>query len=109
MTSAGDQPPSARDRAPRLQPSEIGWIPMRSAVAVASHSFPKNQILRSELLSRYPESVFNETRSPLAGMKLVEFLRGHDKAITGLEVLDEAVFAAVPQLRIVSKYGVGLD
>ena len=30
-------------------------------------------------------------------------------AITGLEVLDEAVFSAVPELRIVSKYGVGLD
>jgi D-3-phosphoglycerate dehydrogenase len=82
---------------------------MRSAVAVASHSFPKNQTLRTELLSRYPESVFNETRAPLAGLKLVEFLKGHDKAVTGLEALDEAVFAAVPELRIVSKYGVGLD
>jgi phosphoglycerate dehydrogenase-like enzyme len=82
---------------------------MRSAVAVSSHSFPRNQTLRDELLSRYPASVFNDTRSPLAGIELVGFLRGHDKAITGLEVLDEAVFAAVPELRIVSKYGVGLD
>src|SRR5581483_9124265 len=29
--------------------------------------------------------------------------------ITGLDVLDEAVFRAVPELRLVSKYGVGLD
>ncbi len=82
---------------------------MRSAVAVASHSFPKNQTLRDELLSRYPDSVFNETRSPLVGQALVAFLRGHDKAITGLEALDDTVFAALPDLRIVSKYGVGLD
>lgn len=82
---------------------------MRPAVAVASHSFPKNPTLRDELLSRYPASVFNETRSPLVGNVLIEFLKGHDKAITGLEVLDESVFAAVPELRIVSKYGVGLD
>lgn len=82
---------------------------MRSAVAVASHSFPKNETLRRELLSRYPEAVFNETRSPLAGTELIEFLKGHDKAITGLEVLDATVFSAVPELRIVSKYGVGLD
>jgi phosphoglycerate dehydrogenase-like enzyme len=82
---------------------------MRSAVAVTSHSFPKNQTLRDELLSRYPDSVFNETRSPLEGQALVAFLRGHDKAITGLEALDETVFAAIPELRIVSKYGVGLD
>ncbi|HEY7292581.1 MAG TPA: phosphoglycerate dehydrogenase [Vicinamibacterales bacterium] len=82
---------------------------MREAVAVASHSFPKNDTLRRELLARYPTSVFNESRAPLAGESLVRFLKGHDKAITGLERLDDDVFAAVPELRIVSKYGVGLD
>ena len=79
------------------------------AVAVASHSFPKNQTLRRELLARYPDADFNESRRPLAGDDLIRFLRGHDKAITGLEVLDEALFRAVPELRLVSKYGVGLD
>ena len=78
-------------------------------VAVASHSFPKNPTLRRELLAKYPDAVFNETRQPLTGSALVDFLRGHDKAITGLEVLDEALFRAVPELRVVSKYGVGLD
>src|SRR5262245_14047145 len=82
---------------------------MRQAVAVASHSFPKNETLRRELLACYPDSVFNETRAPLRGVALVAFLRGFDKAITGLEVLDDEVFAALPELRIVSKYGVGLD
>jgi phosphoglycerate dehydrogenase-like enzyme len=79
------------------------------AIAVASHSFPKNQTLRRELLARYPDADFNESRRPLAGDDLIRFLRGHDKAITGLEVLDEALFRAVPELRLVSKYGVGLD
>lgn len=79
------------------------------SVAVASHSFPKNETLKSELLDRYPESVFNETRKPLSGDALVAFLRGYEKAITGLEVLDESVFAALPDLKVVSKYGVGLD
>jgi phosphoglycerate dehydrogenase-like enzyme len=78
-------------------------------VAVASHSFPKSEILKQELLARYPGSVFNETRQPLGGDALIAFLRGYDKAITGLEVLDAAVFAALPELRVVSKYGVGLD
>ena len=36
-------------------------------------------------------------------------MRGHSKAIGGLDVLDEALFVAVPELRLVSKYGVGLD
>lgn len=65
--------------------------------------------MKAELLARYPGSVFNETRKPLSGAALVAFLRGYERAITGLEVLDEAVFAALPGLRIVSKYGVGLD
>src|SRR5262249_45584911 len=82
---------------------------MRSRVAVASHSFPKHQLLRDELLERYPDAVFNDTRQPLAGDALTAFLRGHEKAITGLEALDAAVFDAVPELKIVSKYGVGLD
>ncbi len=82
---------------------------MSTAVAVASHSFPKHPTLRRELLARYPESRFNETRKPLKGDDLIAFLRGCEKAITGLEVLDASVFAALPDLRVVSKYGVGLD
>jgi D-3-phosphoglycerate dehydrogenase len=82
---------------------------MRAEVAVASHSFPKSQTLRQELLARYPGSTFNETGRPLGRDALIAFLRGHAKAITGLETLDETVFDALPDLRVVSKYGVGLD
>jgi D-3-phosphoglycerate dehydrogenase len=82
---------------------------MSEIVAVTSHSFPKNATLRGELLARYPRARFNDTGRPLAGDALVAFLRGSEKAITGLEVLDEALFRALPELRIVSKYGVGLD
>jgi D-3-phosphoglycerate dehydrogenase len=79
------------------------------SIAVASHSFPKNPTLRRELEERYADPVYNTTGRPLLGDALVRFLRGHDKAITGLELLDGGLFAAVPELRIVSKYGVGLD
>ena len=81
-------------------------VPM---IAVASRSFSKNRILREELTARYPDAKFNDTDRVLSGGELAGFLRGHEKAITGLDVLDEAVFSAVPELRIVSKYGVGLD
>ncbi|HEV8235194.1 MAG TPA: NAD(P)-dependent oxidoreductase, partial [Gemmatimonadaceae bacterium] len=80
------------------------------AVAVASRSFSRNPILRAELLARFPRSRFNdEGPTVLSGGALVEFLRGHRRAITGLDVLDAAAFAALPELRVVSKYGVGLD
>jgi phosphoglycerate dehydrogenase-like enzyme len=78
-------------------------------IAVSSHSFSKNHTLRRELLARHTQATFNETGHPLKGEALIALLRGHDRAITGLEVLDNEVFSAVPELRIVSKYGVGLD
>jgi phosphoglycerate dehydrogenase-like enzyme len=78
-------------------------------VAVASRSFSRHPTLRKELAARYRNPRFNNAGTVLAGAELIEFLRGHEKAITGLDVLDEAVFSAVPELRVVSKYGVGLD
>lgn len=78
-------------------------------VAVTSRSFSRHPILRSELLSRYANVTFNESGKTLAGTDLQDFLRGHVKAITALEVLDETLFSALPELQVVSKYGVGLD
>jgi D-3-phosphoglycerate dehydrogenase len=79
------------------------------SVAVASHSFSANRTLRSELETRFPGAAFNETARPLGGAELIRFLKGHALAITGLEALTDDIFAAVPELRLVSKYGVGLD
>ena len=78
-------------------------------VAVTSRSFSRHPILRGELLARYAAVTFNDAGTSLTGPQLIDFLRGHGKAITALEVLDDAVFAALPELKVVSKYGVGLD
>ncbi len=78
-------------------------------VAVTSRSFSRHPVLRDELLERYPGTAFNDDGVALAGDDLVAFLKGHDKAITALETLDAALFAALPELRVYSKYGVGFD
>ena len=78
-------------------------------VAVASRSFSKHEVLRAELLERFVSVTFNDAGRSLDGDELIAFLRGHERAITALERLDERVFSALPQLRIVSKYGVGVD
>jgi len=88
---------------------QCSWLPMRELVAVCSRSFSKNRILRAELLARYPQVTFNDSGLALQGDGLVDFLKGHDKAITGLEVLDEHVLGRLPELQVISKYGVGLD
>lgn len=78
-------------------------------VAVCSRSFSRDERLRGALLERYTQVTFNETGSSLSGNALVEFLSGHDKAITALETLDEGLIARLPQLKVIGKYGVGLD
>ncbi len=78
-------------------------------VAVTSRSFSRHPILRAELLARYPQTTFNDDGVQLVGAALVAFLKGHDKAITALEILDDAVFAALPELKVIGKYGVGMD
>lgn len=78
-------------------------------IAVASRSFARNQALRDELSSQYPNVSFSSSPDILGGQALVDFLRGHDHAIVGLERIDDWVLDRVPELRVISKYGVGLD
>jgi phosphoglycerate dehydrogenase-like enzyme len=78
-------------------------------VAVASRSFSKHPVLRRELLDLYPHATFNDGGRSLGGDELVAFLDGHDGAITALERLDDALFERLPGLRVIGKYGVGLD
>jgi len=78
-------------------------------IAVTSRSFSRHRILREELLHRYSNVRFNDEGQSLAGQELISFLKGRFKAITALEVLDESVLSALPDLKVVSKYGVGLD
>jgi len=80
-----------------------------ASVVVASRSFSKHPILRGEVLNRYPDAKFNDDDLILKGDTLVQFLRGHDKAITALETIDESILSQLPDLNIIGKYGVGLD
>jgi len=81
----------------------------KTRIAVCSRSFSRNPILREELLTRYQQVTFNDAGLQLKGDSLIDFLIGHDKAITALETMDEYVLAHLPELKVVSKYGVGLD
>jgi phosphoglycerate dehydrogenase-like enzyme len=78
-------------------------------VVVCSRSFSRHPVLRDEVLEKYPDVTFNDEGLKLEGEALVEFLKGHDKAITALEILDASLFAALPELKVFSKYGVGFD
>jgi D-3-phosphoglycerate dehydrogenase len=84
---------------------------MRDAtpIAVASRSFSKHPVLRAELLERYSNVKFNDEGLSLQGEMLIEFARGCRKIITALERIDESILSALPELEVISKYGVGTD
>lgn len=81
--------------------------PKRLAVAapvVAAHPG-----LRAEIEKGFGNVRFNDTGRRLEGGELAQFLTGCDAAIVSLERIDDALLAAAPSLRTISKYGVGLD
>ena len=79
------------------------------SVAVASRSFSRHPELRALVLERYSDAKFNDEGLSLHGNSLIEFLSGYEKAITALEVIDDSILSQLPNLKVIAKYGVGLD
>ena len=82
---------------------------MSARVAVASRSFSKHPVLRAELEARFPGARFNDAGASLKGEELIAFLDGCEKAVLALETVDDALLARLPGLKLISKFGVGLD
>jgi D-3-phosphoglycerate dehydrogenase len=82
---------------------------MSNATAVLSRSFSRHPQLRQEMTDRYGEVRFNTGDKTLAGADLIAFLAGVRRAIVAMERIDDATLAALPDLEIISKYGVGCD
>ncbi|MDA9979665.1 phosphoglycerate dehydrogenase, partial [Gammaproteobacteria bacterium] len=78
-------------------------------VAVASRSFSKNQDLVNALEDKYSKVIFNETGATLQDQDLINFLSTADKAIIGIEKISAEVLQKLPKLKVVSKYGVGIN
>lgn len=80
-----------------------------SKVAVCSRSFSSNKTLRGELLEQFPNSIFNDSGLTLNGDALAEFVGNAEGAIVALEKIDESVLSKIPQLKVIGKYGVGVN
>jgi len=78
-------------------------------IAVTSRSFSANATLRRSLLQEFPGARFNDEGLRLEDDSLVTFLSGAVGAIVGLEPISGSILAQLPQLRVLSKFGVGLD
>lgn len=80
-----------------------------TSVAVASRSFSKHPVLRKEITNLFDDVTFNDSGASLHGESLIEFLDGHDLAVTALERIDAGILSRLPNLKVIGKYGVGLD
>jgi D-3-phosphoglycerate dehydrogenase len=78
-------------------------------IAVTSKSFSKNQILINELKKSFKDIKLNLTGKKLEEDELIEFLRDRDGVIVALEEINKNVIDSLPNLKVVSKFGVGLD
>ena len=78
-------------------------------VAVTPPAFCKSPSLKTELLDRFPNAAFNEKDRYLAGPELVDFLADADAALIGRDSINTELIGSLPKLRMVAKYGVGLD
>ncbi len=65
--------------------------------------------LKSELEAAVGRVTYNETGRPLSSSQLAALLPGVDGYIAGLDSIDAAALAAADGLRVVARYGVGVD
>ena len=82
---------------------------LKPIIKVASPSFSRNDLLVNELKCLPVRVKVNNSGSHLHGESLANYIGEADGAIIGLENIDIELLERCPDLKMISKYGVGLD
>lgn len=79
-------------------------------VLVTATSFGKNDLsLKTYLQEQVGEVVYNNTGKPLNADQLAALLPGIDGLIAGLDAINVEALRSADQLKVISRYGVGID
>jgi phosphoglycerate dehydrogenase-like enzyme len=78
-------------------------------IVATSPSFSKNPELQKEIYKYFPEAKLNLEGKRFSKNELIEFIGDADGVIVGLEKIDDEVLEKCQNVKIVSKYGVGLN
>jgi phosphoglycerate dehydrogenase-like enzyme len=78
-------------------------------VVVSAVAFSKNKVLVDALKSHFPDAVINTEGKRFTRDELVDYYKDADAIITGLETINDDLLRHLPKLKIIAKYGVGLD
>jgi D-3-phosphoglycerate dehydrogenase len=77
---------------------------------VTPTSYGKNDSrLKTELEAQVGEVIYNPTGKPLSSTEVAQLLPGVDGYIAGLDGIDANALKAADRLKVISRYGVGVD
>ena len=78
-------------------------------VAVTTPYFDFFPELKAEFVARYPDTKFPTDRHRMSEDELIDYLRGYEAAVIGLDRFTEKVCAALPELNVISLCSAGVD
>ena len=79
-------------------------------VLVTPTSYGKNDArLKTELEGQVGEVIYNPTGKPLSSPEVANLLAGIDGYIAGLDGIDAAALKSADRLKVIARYGVGVD
>ena len=78
-------------------------------IVATSPSFSKNKRLQDEIYKYFPDAKLNLEGKRFNKEDLRTYIKDADAVIVGLEPIDKDLLATCPKIKIVSKYGVGLN
>ncbi|ADR35058.1 D-isomer specific 2-hydroxyacid dehydrogenase NAD-binding protein [Sulfuricurvum kujiense DSM 16994] len=78
-------------------------------IIALSPSFSKNETLQKEFLTFFPDGILNTEGKRFSEPELIAHIHDADAIIVGLEEINDQILSACPNLKIISKYGVGLN
>ncbi len=81
-----------------------------ACLLVTPTSYGKNDpCLKTELEAVVAKVIYNPTGKPLTSAEVASLLPGVDGYIAGLDVIDRAALEKADRLRVIARYGVGVD
>jgi len=78
-------------------------------IKVSTVAFSTNQLLVAELKKHFRDAEINELGNRIPESELANFYKDADGIIVGLEKITPKLLNKLPNLKIIAKYGVGLD
>ncbi len=78
-------------------------------LGVAADHVCRHPVMRQEVMKAYPSAKFNEAGHRIGEDETIALLKDCDAAIIGFEPINERTLSALPNLKIIGKYGNGCE